>query len=224
MDKRVRLGSMQRAVAKHLVRSVSTIPHVTTMREVRIDTVLEAKTRLAGRFDHLTIFPFVIHAVARALERNPLLNASLDEPDIVYHSDLNIGIAVSIGSDLRVPVIKGVGTMTFDEIVTALQEMTHKARSNGLTVADFRDGTFTVTNSGSAGGEIFTPIINHPQSAILGIGRARRKPLLDVDGTIKPGSLMYLCLSYDHRLINGHQAVSFLVDVDSSLARANEIP
>ncbi len=216
-ERRVRLTGIQRKVAEAVTKSASTIPQVTTIREVCVDVLLQVKERGAQAHGRLTLMPFLIRAVASSLGEFPALNASLEEEEIVYHDVVNIGVAVAAGNDLVVPVIKDVNSLSFGDLVDRLRDISERARNRKLEPADFRGGTFTVSNSGSLGGEIFTPIINYPQSGILGVGRVKRKPVVDEDGTIVARSMMYLCLSYDHRIVNGRDAVLFLASVERQL-------
>jgi pyruvate dehydrogenase E2 component (dihydrolipoamide acetyltransferase) len=222
METRKRLSGAQRAVARLVAQSASTIPHVTTIREIRMDRVLQAKERLKARFERLTVLPFVVLATAKVLKTHPELNASLDGEEAVYHTEINIGVAVAVGADLKVPIIHNAGKLDFEAIVGEVNLLARKAANNAFTIADFRGGTFTISNSGAFGGEIFTPIINYPQSAILGMGRIAPKPVVDADGAIVSRPMMYLCLSYDHRIINGAQAVTFLGELERRLAGAQD--
>lgn len=217
-DRRVRLTGIQRKVAENVSKSASTIPHVTTIREVRADVLMRARERSSEVYGRLTLMPFVIRAVSSSLREFPVLNASLEGDEIVFHDVVNMGIAVAVGKDLVVPVLHDAGSLGFSELVDRVREVSERARNRKLEPADFRGGTFTISNSGALGGEIFTPIINFPQSGILGIGRVQRKAVVDDDGAIVAREMMYLCLSYDHRIVNGRDAVLFLSSVERELA------
>ena len=212
-DRRVRLTGIQRKVAENVSKSVATIPHVTTVREVRADVLLQARERGREIHGRVTVMPFIIRAVVSALAEFPVLNATLDENEIIFHEDVNLGIAVDAGGELVVTGGRGVAHETFGKRVGGLRDVAGRARSRKLEPAGFRGGNFTVSNSGALGGEIFTPIINYPQSGILGLGKIQRKPVVDEDGSIVAREMMYLCLSYDHRIVNGREAVSFLSSV-----------
>jgi pyruvate/2-oxoglutarate dehydrogenase complex dihydrolipoamide acyltransferase (E2) component len=213
-EKRIKLRGVQRRVAEQVAKSAFTIPHVTTIREVRMQKVDEVRRNLAGQFGKLTTMPFIIKAVVSSIRQQPVLNASLDGDDIVLHDSVNIGIAVTVGNDLFVPVMREVQSMAFRNVVESLDDLVDRTRSRKLQLEDLRNATFTITNSGALGGEIFTPIISFPQSAILGIGRIQNKPVVDSNNAIVVCPMMYLCLSYDHRIINGSDAVRFLDAID----------
>ena len=208
-DKRVKLHGIQRKVAQHMLQSKNEIPHVTTIREVRMDKVAALRGELNRQHPDkkVSFMPFIMCAALAALRRFPVLNASLEGDEIVYHGKVGLGVAVTVGENLVVPVLHDADGMDFDALCEAFFLLTARARDGQLKAPDFRGGTFTISNSGALGGEIFTPIINYPESAILGVGRIRNKPIVEEDGSIVACPMMYLCLSYDHRIINGSQAV-----------------
>jgi pyruvate/2-oxoglutarate dehydrogenase complex dihydrolipoamide acyltransferase (E2) component len=216
-NKRVKLRGIQRQAAHRLVTSKTEIPHVTTIREIRMDSVLRLRAKLTDELPErkVSLYPFTILAVLSGMHKYPIFNANLEGEDIVYHEDANIGVAITVGDNLIVPVIKAAQRMTFTQMNDACNDLVARSLQKKLTTADFQDGTFTITNSGALGGELFTPIINYPQSAILGIGRIKDKPIVMADGSIVACPLMYLCLSYDHRIINGSQAVGMLECIDA---------
>jgi len=219
-ERREKLKGIQRIIAQRMVKSKNTIPHVTTIREVRMERVVEKKELLNKEADKkVTFIPFIIKAVVEGIKKHPVINASLQEEEIVYYNNINIGIAVTVANKLLVPVFKGLEHKSFQEIIQTGNEIFTKARNNNLSPDDFREGTFTISNSGVFGGEIFTPIINCSQSAILGIGRVQLKPVVNDNGEIRACPMMYLCLSYDHRIINGSEAVKFLGEVDNFLQK-----
>jgi len=225
-DKHIKFKGIQRQIAKKMVESKSKIPHVTTIREVNMEEVLAKKNKLNAQKkdtkDKYSLMTFVIYAVLEAIKSFPIINSSLDEDnnEIVIHENKNIGFAVSIENKLVVPVIKNTEKYNFTELNQEVNKVIKKARNINLTSKDFKGGTFTISNSGAFGGEIFTPIINYPQSSILGIGRIKKKPIVeDEEIVIKP--MMYLCLSYDHRIINGAEAVQFLGELEKILNSAD---
>lgn len=219
-EKREKLKGIQRIIANKMVKSMSTIPHVTTIREVRMEKVLEKMQDLNEKInERVTFMPFIVKAVVKGIKKHLIINASLQDDEIIYQENINIGIAVEVDNKLLVPIIKEVQNKNFLEIVQAINAITEKSRNNQLNPGDFKNGTFTISNSGALGGEIFTPIINYPQSAILGIGRVVKKAIVDKNGEIKVCSMMYLCLSYDHRIINGGEAVRFLGEIDDYLQK-----
>lgn len=218
-ETRVRLRGIQRKVAQHMVQSKNEIPHVTTIREVRMDKIGELRSQYNQEHpdQHISFMPYIIAATISAIRAQPVFNARLDGEEIVFCTPINMGIAVTVGENLVVPVIHGASEMNFAQLCAAFHDLTVRAKDGLLKSSDFKDGTFTISNSGALGGEIFTPIINHPQSAILGIGRIRQKPIVEETGTIIACPMMYLCLSYDHRIINGSQAVGLLSAIDAFL-------
>ena len=211
MEERVKLKGIQRAVARNMEKA-SQIPRVTTIREVRMDKVRDKREELKSLYPdtRISYLSFAMYGLVKACQKNRCLNARLEDDEIVYNSDINISMAVTVGENLLTPVIRQVQNMDFIQLNEAVAELTEKARQNKLTRDDFVDGTITITNSGSLGGEIFTPMINSPQSAILGIGRIKDKPIVDENKNIVVCPMMYLCLTYDHRIINGSQAVGSL--------------
>ena len=225
-DEHIKFKGIQRQIAKKMVESKSKIPHVTTIREVNMEKVLDMKKRLNAedKVENVkySLMTFVIYAVLEAMKTFPIINSSLDEDsnEIIIHANKNIGFAVSIDKKLVVPVVKKSEKLNFPELNQKVNQIIKKARNQKLTSKDFKGGTFTISNSGAFGGEIFTPIINYPQSSILGIGRIKKKPIVeDEEIIIKP--MMYLCLSYDHRIINGAEAVQFLGELEKKLNSAD---
>jgi len=194
------------------MEKASQIPRVTTIREVRMDKVRDKREELKTLYPdtRISYLTFAMYGLVKAVQKNRCLNSRLEEDEIVYNSDINISMAVTVGENLLTPVIRQVQNMDFIQLNNAIAALTEKARQNKLTRDDFVDGTITITNSGSLGGEIFTPMINPPQSAILGIGRIKEKPIVDENKNIVVCPMMYLCLTYDHRIINGSQAVGSL--------------
>lgn len=214
-NRHIKLRGIQRVVAKKMEQS-HTIPRVTTIREVRMDNVdaLREKIRIQHPEKKVSYLTFAVAGLTSALEKYPIINSSLVDDEIVFHTDINVGVAITVGENLLVPVIKRVQEMSFYELNDAIAELTARARDGKLTTEDYEDGTVTITNSGSLGGEIFTPLINYPQSSILGIGRIVKKPIVDEWGEIVACPMMYLCFTYDHRIINGSQAVGLLSVID----------
>jgi len=225
-DEHIKFKGIQRQIAQKMVESKRKIPHVTTIREVNMEKVLDKKNKLNAdnqvRKVKYSLMTFIIYSVLEAMKSFTIINSSLDEEnnEIIIHENKNIGFAVSINQKLVVPVIKNTEEYNFTELNKEVNKVIKKARNKKLKSKDFKGGTFTISNSGAFGGEIFTPIINYPQSSILGIGRIKKKPIVeDEEIVIKP--MMYLCLSYDHRIINGAEAVQFLGEVEKILNCAN---
>jgi pyruvate dehydrogenase E2 component (dihydrolipoamide acetyltransferase) len=225
-EKRIKLRGIQKIIARKMAKSKQTIPHVTTIREVNLDQIVDVRERLKSRFSdrHITYMPFIIKAVAEALKAYPIINSSLDDStdEIIIKGDINIGFAIAVGDNLLVPVIRNVEELDFMDIVEKMDELIKRSRNNQLTPGDFKDGTFTISNSGAYGGEIFTPIINYPESAILGIGKIQKKPVVNEKDEIVISYMIYLCLSYDHRIINGATAVQFLGELEKQLKQITE--
>jgi len=223
MDQRIKLNAIQRKIARKMSESKTIIPHVTTIREIRMDIVTKRRQQLQkelqGKVDKLSFMPFIIKAAADAIKEFPIINSSYDqtENELAIKGQINIGFAVSVEDKLFVPVVKNVGDMSFIELINDVNEMIRKCRDKRISPSDMTGGTFTITNSGSFGGEIFTPIINYPESAILGIGKIQKKAVVDENDNIVIRPMMYACLSYDHRIINGATAVQFLGSLEKHL-------
>lgn len=216
--RREKLTKIRKTIAANMARSKNTIPHVTNFDEADV-TELE-RIRKASQQDYnqtnvkLTMTVFVMKAVAHALKMNPQLNAMLDEEheQIVYKEYVNLGIAVDTERGLVVPVVRNVDRLTLPQVAYALTEMANKARASQFSPDDLRGGSFTISNLGAVGGIYSTPIINHPEVAILLTGRARKMPIV-MEDKIEVRLMMPLSLSYDHRLVDGAAAARFLNDV-----------
>ncbi|HUY89210.1 MAG TPA: 2-oxo acid dehydrogenase subunit E2 [Pirellulales bacterium] len=216
------LSRIRKTIAVNMARSASTIPHVTNFDDADI-TELD-RIRKGGMAStvspdvKLTMLPFVMKAVAHALQLHPVINASLDmeRDQVVYKDYVNIGVAVDTDRGLVVPVVRDVDRLTIPQLAQALAEISTKARNNQFGLEDMRGGTFTISNLGAIGGAYSTPIINHPEVAILLVGRSRQQPVI-VDDEIKVRLMMPLSISYDHRLIDGAAAARFLNEVKNFL-------
>jgi len=211
---------IRRTIAAQMVRSASTIPHVTNFDDADI-TDLEALRKsippgFLGPEIKLTLMPFLMKAVALALRRHPALNASLDmQPDneqIIYKEYVNIGVAVDTPRGLVVPVVRSVDRMTIPEIAKAVAELAQRARTAQFAIEETRGGAFTISNLGAVGGTYSTPIINFPEAAILLAGRSRWMPVVRGE-QIEKRLMLPLSLSYDHRLVDGATAARFLNEV-----------
>jgi pyruvate dehydrogenase E2 component (dihydrolipoamide acetyltransferase) len=222
--RRDRLSQVRKAIAAHMVKSASTIPHVTNFDDADL-TDLERMRRSVppgylGANVRLTAMPFVMKAVAAALLRHPLVNASLDEEkqQVVYKQYVHLGVAVDTPRGLIVPVLRDVDRMSIPEIARALVTLAERARQAQFALEELRGGTFTLSNLGAVGGTYSTPIINHPEAAILLLGRGRWLPVVRGEELkIEPRFMLPLSLSYDHRLIDGATAGRFLNEVIESL-------
>lgn len=219
----VPLKGIRKATARHMVESVKHIPHVTTMDEVDVTELVklreQKKIEAQEKGIKLTYLPFIMKACVDAFKEFPLMNSTLDEEneDIIIKKYFNIGFAVDVdGEGLVVPVIKGVNMKDILDIAKEIQELADKARARTLDLNDMRGGTFSITNYGSIGGTFATPIINYPESAILGLGRIYEKPLV-VEGKIEIRKVLPLSLVFDHRIADGAYAQRFLNSVISHL-------
>jgi len=215
--RRTPLSRIRETIALNMARSHSTIPHVTNFDDADI-TELE-RIRKGSMADYvgdvkLTMMSFVMKAVALSLKQNPDLNCSLDldNKQIVYKDYVNLGVAVDTERGLVVPVLRDVDKLSIPQIAQALTKMAQNARASKFAVEDLRGGTFTISNLGAVGGQYSTPIINHPEVAILLLGRSRKTPVV-IDDQIQIRLLMPLSLSYDHRMVDGATAARFLNDV-----------
>ncbi len=212
----VPLKGIRKAIARHMVESVKHIPHVTTMDEADVTELAKLREREKIKAQEkgikLTYLPFVMKACIAALKEFPLLNATLDEEneDIIVRKYYSIGFAVDVdGEGLVVPVIKYAENKSILDIAKELQELAEKSRMKKLDLNDMRGGSFSITNYGSIGGIFATPIINYPESAILGMGRIYEKPLI-VEGKIEVRKVLPLSLVFDHRVADGAYAARFL--------------
>ncbi|MFH1265669.1 MAG: dihydrolipoamide acetyltransferase family protein [Planctomycetota bacterium] len=216
--RRERMSKVRRTIAAQVVKSASTIPHVTNFDDADV-TDLEAirKSVPPGYFGEdvkLTAMPFLLRAVALALGQHPTLNASLDDEteEVVYKQYVNLGVAVDTPRGLVVPVLRGVDRMSIPQIARQLRSLAQRARAAEFAIEELRGGTFTISNLGAVGGTYSTPIINHPEVAILLVGRSRWMPAVR-DAKIEPRLFMPVSLSYDHRLVDGATAGRFLNQV-----------
>ena len=165
---------------------------------------------------------FFVIAAVQALKKFPIVNASIDGSDVVYHGYQDIGVAVSTDRGLVVPVLKNTDEMSFADIEKEIGDLGQKAREGKITIEDLQGGTFTITNGGIYGSMLSTPILNPPQSAVLGMHNIINRPVV-IDGNIEVRPVMYLALSYDHRIIDGKEAVSFLKIIKESLEQPKRL-
>lgn len=210
-EERVPLKGVRRVIANAMVKSMYTAPHVTIMDEVDVSKLVELRNRLKPIAEEkgarLTYLPFIVKALVAAAKQFPTLNAMIDDEaeEIVYKHYYNVGIAADTEQGLMVPVIKEADRKNVLEIGSEIRDLATKARDGKLTLDEMSGGTITITNIGSAGGQFFTPVINHPEVAILGTGRIAEQPVVR-DGELAVGHVMALSLSFDHRLIDGATA------------------
>ncbi|MBP9590514.1 MAG: 2-oxoglutarate dehydrogenase complex dihydrolipoyllysine-residue succinyltransferase [Steroidobacteraceae bacterium] len=220
-ERRVPMTRLRARIAERLVQAQSTAAMLTTFNEVDLTAVNELRARYKERFEkqhgaRLGFMGFFVKACIEALRRFPAVNASVDGNDIVYHEYFDIGVAVSTDRGLIVPVLRDADTMSFGTIEKAVVAYANRAREGSITIEELTGGTFTITNGGVFGSLLSTPILNVPQSAILGMHKIQERPMA-VDGQVVVRPMMYLALTYDHRLIDGREAVQFLVAVKDAL-------
>lgn len=210
-EDRVPITRLRRRVAERLVQSLAGSAQLTTFNEVDMSAVIALRARYKEKFERrhgikLGFMSFFVKAAVYALEKFPVLNASIDGTDIIYHSYFDIGVAVGTERGLVVPVVRNADQKTFAEIELEIADFAKRAQAGKLSIEELSGGTFTVSNGGVFGSMLSTPIINPPQSAILGIHATKERPVV-VNGEIVIRPMNYLALSYDHRLIDGREAV-----------------
>ena len=220
-EKRVAMSRLRSTIAKRLVSVKQETAMLTTFNEVDMLPIKELRAKYGQEFlkQHgvkLGFMGFFVIAAVQALKKFPLVNASIDGADIVYHGFQDIGVAVSTERGLVVPIIKDSDTKTLPEIEKSILEYSEKARDGKLGIEDMQGGTFTISNGGIFGSLLSTPILNAPQTAILGMHSIQDRPVA-INGEVAIRPMMYLAMSYDHRLLDGKEAVSFLVSIKEQL-------
>ena len=217
-ERRVPMSRLRASIARRLVEAQHNAAMLTTFNEVDMSEIMRLRDKYKDRFAEshqgvrLGFMSFFVSASVEALKRFPAVNASIDGSDIVYHGYYDIGVAVSTDAGLLVPVIRDADALGLAQIEEQIIEYSAKARENKLTLEELTGGTFTISNGGVFGSLLSTPILNPPQTAILGMHKIQARPVV-VDGEIVARPMMYLALSYDHRLIDGREAVRFLVTI-----------
>jgi 2-oxoglutarate dehydrogenase E2 component (dihydrolipoamide succinyltransferase) len=220
-EERVRMTRLRQTVARRLKEAQNTAAMLTTFNDVDMTAVMEARSRYKDLFEkkhqiRLGFMGFFIKAAVLAARDVPAVNASIDGEEIVYHKYMDVSVAVSAPNGLVVPVIRDAQDLGFAELEKTIADFGKRAKDGTLTMADMEGGTFTISNGGVFGSLLSTPIINPPQSAVLGMHRIEERPVVK-DGQIVARPMMYLALSYDHRLIDGREAVTFLVRMKEAL-------
>ncbi|MEK6805338.1 MAG: 2-oxoglutarate dehydrogenase complex dihydrolipoyllysine-residue succinyltransferase [Pseudomonadota bacterium] len=220
-EQRVPMTRIRARIAERLIEAQNTAAMLTTFNEVDLKAVSEIRARHKDSYEKahgvkLGFMSFFVRAAVEALKKYPIVNASVDGQDIVYHGYYDLGIAVSSPRGLVVPVVRDVDQLSFAEIEKAIGAYGQKAKDNKLTMEDLTGGTFSITNGGVFGSMMSTPILNPPQSAILGMHGITERPMV-VAGEIAIRPMMYLALTYDHRIIDGREAVLFLRSIKESL-------
>ncbi|MBI6852927.1 2-oxoglutarate dehydrogenase complex dihydrolipoyllysine-residue succinyltransferase [Pseudomonas lijiangensis] len=222
VEKRVPMTRVRATVAKRLVEAQSNMAMLTTFNEVDMTEVMALRSKYKDLFEkshngvRLGFMSFFVKAATEALKRFPAVNASIDGNDIVYHGYSDVGVAVSSDRGLVVPVLRNAELMSLAEIEGGIATFGKKARDGKLSLDEMTGGTFTITNGGTFGSMMSTPIVNPPQAAILGMHNILQRPMA-VNGQVVIRPMMYLALSYDHRLIDGKEAVTFLVTIKNLL-------
>jgi 2-oxoglutarate dehydrogenase E2 component (dihydrolipoamide succinyltransferase) len=220
-ERRVAMTRLRARIAERMVQAQQQAAMLTTFNEVDLSAVIALRNRYKDAFEKqhgvkLGFMSFFVKAAIEALHRYPAVNASVEGSDIVYHDYYDIGIAVSTDRGLIVPVLRNADRYTFPGIETAISDYGRKAREGALGMEDLTGGTFTITNGGVFGSLLSTPILNPPQSGILGMHKIQDRPVV-FDGQVVVRPMMYVALTYDHRIIDGREAVQFLVALKDAL-------
>jgi pyruvate dehydrogenase E2 component (dihydrolipoamide acetyltransferase) len=215
------MSTMRSKIAEHMIMSKRTSAHVTTVHKTDMTKIAKMRERHKGEFQQrygysLTYLPFVIAAAVEAIRTYPVVNASIEGNNIIYHNEINIGIAVALENGLIVPVIRNADEKNVTGLQRSIVDLSTRARSRQLKPDEVQGGTFSITNFGSFGSVFATPIINQPQVAILGVGSVEKVPVV-VDDAIAIRSVAYLALTFDHRLIDGSVADQYTGKVKSIL-------
>jgi pyruvate dehydrogenase E2 component (dihydrolipoamide acetyltransferase) len=220
------MSTMRQKIAEHMVLSKHVSPHVYSVEEVNVNQIVALRTKTKDKFEHetgtkLTYMPFFIRAAVEALHAFPTVNASIDGTNIVFHKEINIGIAVALDWGLIVPVIKNADEKNFLGLARSVNDLAERARSKKLKPEEVAESTFSITNPGVFGGLFGLPVINQPNVAILGLGTIEKRPVV-IDDAIAIRSMTYLTLSYDHRAVDGAVAHQFMGKVKHTLEEWTE--
>jgi len=220
-EKRVAMTRLRKRIAERLLEAKNSTAMLTTFNEINMKPIMDIRKQYKDVFEErhgirLGFMSFYVKAVVEALKRYPEVNASIDGTDIVYHNYFDVSIAISTPRGLVTPVLRDCDTMSLADIEKNIRELALKGRDGKLSIEDLTGGNFTITNGGVFGSLMSTPIINPPQSAILGMHKIQDRPMA-VDGKVEILPMMYLALSYDHRLVDGKESVGFLVTVKELL-------
>lgn len=226
-EERVPMTRMRTRIAERLMQSKNSIAMLTSFNEVNMKAVMDMRKSLGEAFEkangiRLGIMSFFVKAAAEALKRHPIINASVDGNDVIYHGYADISIAVATERGLVTPVLRNAESMSFAQVEGAIAGYASKAREGGLTMDDLQGGTFTITNGGTFGSLFSTPIVNPPQSAIFGMHAIKERAIVE-NGSVVAAPMMYIALSYDHRIIDGKDAVLFLVDIKNQLENPHKM-
>lgn len=225
-DKIVSADPVRKAIAKKMVQSVNEIPHAWLMVEADVTNLVQLRNSLKDEFKQqeglsLSFFPFFAKAVIQALKKNPKINTSWDDGSIIYHKDVNLSIAVTTDEHLYVPVIQQADNYSIAGLAKEISRLAQEVRQGTLASKEMQGGTFTLNNTGTLGSVQSMGIINHPQAAILQVESINKRLVPTADGGFKVADMVNLCLSIDHRILDGQQAGKFLRDVKDNLAKYN---
>lgn len=220
-EERVPMTRMRAKIAERLMQSKNSIAMLTSFNEINLGKVMAMRKELVEQFEKthgikLGFMSFFVKAACEALKRHPIINASVDGNDVIYHGYQDISVAVSTDKGLVTPVLRDAQNLSFADVEKQIAGYAKKAREGGLTLDDLAGGTFTITNGGTFGSLFSTPIVNPPQSAILGMHAIKDRAIVE-NGQVVAAPMMYVALSYDHRIIDGKDAVLFLVDIKNQL-------
>lgn len=220
-ERRVPMTRLRATIAERLLHAQQTAALLTTFNEVNMQAVMALRQKYRERFEkehrvRLGFMSFFVKACVQSLKQFPVINASVDGKDIIYHDYYDIGIAVAGSRGLVVPVLRDTDRISFADIETRITEFGKKAADGNLAMEDLTGGTFTITNGGVFGSLVSTPLVNPPQSAILGMHKIQQRPIAE-DNEVRIQPMMYLALTYDHRIIDGREAVQFLVSIKDAL-------
>jgi 2-oxoglutarate dehydrogenase E2 component (dihydrolipoamide succinyltransferase) len=220
-EQRVPMSRLRARIAERLVQSQSTAAILTTFNEVNMQPVMDLRKKYQERFERehgvkLGFMSFFVKASVHALKKYPIVNASIDGNDIVYHGYFDVGIAVGSSRGLVVPILRDCDQMSFPDIEKKIADFGKRAQEGKLSIEELTGGTFSISNGGVFGSMLSTPIINPPQSAILGVHATRERPVVE-NGQIVIRPINYLALSYDHRIVDGREAVLSLVAIKEAL-------
>ena len=225
-DKIVSADPVRKAIAKKMVQSVNEIPHAWLMVEADVTNLVQLRNSLKDEFKQqeglsLSFFPFFAKAVIQTLKKNPKINTSWDDGSIIYHKDVNLSIAVTTDEHLYVPVIQQADNYSIAGLAKEINRLAQEVRQGTLASKEMQGGTFTLNNTGTLGSVQSMGIINHPQAAILQVESINKRRVPTADGGFKVADMVNLCLSIDHRILDGQQAGKFLRDVKDNLAKYN---
>lgn len=220
-EKRVPMSRLRKRIAERMMEAQDNAAMLTSFNEVNLGRVMAIRKQYKEAFENkhgvkLGFMSFFVKAAAEALKKHPVVNASVDGDDVIYHGYADIGIAVATDRGLMVPVLRNAENMSLAEIEQQIGEYAKKARAGNIGMEDLKGGTFTITNGGVFGSLLSTPMLNPPQSAILGMHTIKERPIVE-NGEIKAAPMMYIALTYDHRIVDGKDAVQFLVAIKDAL-------